>query len=324
MATICEERLAPRILAELAFSMLTVLATALSAGDGPGQEVELEIRSGVTDAGHATEEWRGILRRRLRSDQYAAVAGVRKPLTEDENQWRTLIRSRLPAWSLALAALGAAYDPAPPPPHVAIILGNRGGSDAFTHDPTTIGFDLSALQSAYGAASSSENIDRIDRLFHHEYAHLMQKSWMRSHAYRADTPYREALLSIWLEGLGNYHSMSKPWRASEGVLSPKAADALAILEPRFCARLSGLACSTREGAERLTADLSEGRFDRKWGGLTLALWLEEEMSVSRDAYRQLVLAGPNGIPVMARRHLPPLLAAVIEESVIAAELCAAR
>lgn len=252
------------------------------------------------------------------------LASVRKPFTAEETQWMELIRTRVDAWTSSLAAIVALYAPAPPPPHVAIILGNRGASDAFTHDPQTIGFDLAALYGAYGAASSAENIDRIDRLFIHEYAHLMQKSWLVAHPYPTDSHFRTALLDVWLEGLGNYHSMSKPWRSTDGMPSKKATETLAIVEPRFCARMAALACATAEGAQRLEADLSQGPFDRKWGGLTLALWLEQEMSTSRVAYRELVLGGPDAIPAMAKRHLPPALAAVFEEAIAQVAICEKR
>ena len=78
----------------------------------------------------------------------------------------------------------------------------------------TIGFDLSALHAEYGSATEPGNADRIDRLFRHEYAHLMQKSWLAAHPYSPRSPLEHALFDIWLEGLGTWHSLSEPWRAT--------------------------------------------------------------------------------------------------------------
>lgn len=280
----------------------------------------LVVQLGVDERGDATEMWQAILRKRRTPDEYAEVAAIRKPLIGEEREWERLIRSRLAAWSAARDGIADLYAPAPKPARVVIVLGNRGASDAFTHDPTTMGFDLAALQSSYGDANDAQTA-RLDRLFRHEYAHLMQKSWMRTHPYDATTPLRTALLDIWLEGLGNYHSMSERWRAIRGAPSRKAEATLAKLEPRFCARLAALSCASEDDAARLTEDLSSGRFDEKWGALTAALWLEEEMSVSPDAYRRLVEAGPDAIPDLARRHLPARLAAVIDEALEAETTC---
>ena len=81
--------------------------------------------------------------------------------------------------------------------------------------------------------------------------------------------------------------MSEPWRSVDGAPSPKAEEALASLEPRFVARLAALACAGQGDAPALMAELSEGKFDRKWGGLTAALWIDRETSRDRAALRRL-------------------------------------
>src|SRR4051794_29263766 len=100
--------------------------------------------------------------------------------------------------------IGEFFSPTASAPDYTIERGNRGSDDAFTHDAATIGFDLSALQSTYGDASTPENIDRIDRFFRHEFTHIMQKPWLQAHPWKPATPLGAALLDIWAEGLGNY------------------------------------------------------------------------------------------------------------------------
>lgn len=240
-----------------------------------------------------------------------------RPYTPEQRAWRELIVSRMRAWPAQAEMVGIPYDPAPPPERVTIVLDNRGERDAMTIDARTIVFDAAALQKAYGDATKADNAERLDRLFRHEFAHLMQKSWLRTHPYDANTPFRAALLGIWLEGLGTHHSMSARWRGD----SRLAHETRQTLEPRFVARLAALACATDEDATTLMADLNEGPFDEKWGSLPVALWLDTE---GGDAERRLVLAGPDAIPAMAKRHLSPELARVLDEALLVAKRCDAR
>lgn len=315
-------RIAPicRGLAGAAILFLSCAAAAPAAAQGP----VLRVVSGVGPDGLATGQWLAMVRKRLPDARYDSVAPIRKPLTSRERAWEALIRSRAAGWEGEVAPVAEAYHPVPPPASVLIVLGNRGAEDAFTHDPTTIGFDLAALQANYGDAGLPENADRMDRFFRHEYTHLMQKAWWRAHPYAMDTPLRYALADIWAEGLGNYRSLSGRWKAVGGRRSETSASRLAELEPRFVARLAALACASPERGAALMADLSWGRFDRKWGALTAALWLEEEPGAPGEALRRLVVAGPDGVWDLADRHLPEALRPVLREARLADSLCAAR
>ncbi|HET9481322.1 MAG TPA: hypothetical protein VFP98_06150, partial [Candidatus Polarisedimenticolia bacterium] len=253
-------RISPVRSLQLSAAAMLLLAAIHAVGAEADSSASLEVQLGVAHDGGATGQWLAMLRKRLPESQYAGLAGLKKPLSGAEQAWADLILSKIAAWETRRAGLVAAYSPVDPPQRAVIVLGNRGGDDAFTHDPTTIGFDLSILQSAYGDAVLPENTERIDRLFDHEYTHLLQKAWLRDRPYRADSPLRAALLDIWLEGLGNHRSMSGRWRSSGGRLPQSAMETLAVLEPRFVARLAALACASPEQAPALMADLSRGSF----------------------------------------------------------------
>ena len=293
------------------------------AGAGPAG-TELQVVSGTTETGHATEQWLAMLRKRLPGERYEAIASLRKPLTAEERAWAGLIRSRVAEWRRAIPALAELFPQTPVPGRALIVLGNRGAEDAFTHDATTIGFDLAALQANYGDAQLPENTDRMDRFFRHEFVHLLQKAWLPRHPWAINSPLRAALAEIWAEGLGNYQSLSARWLSKDGRRSEAAARALANLEPRFVARLAALACTTPGAAETLLADLSWGPFDRKWGALPAALWLEAEPEKPTEALRRFVVAGPGGVWDLADRHLPESLGAVLREVQAADSLCAGR
>jgi hypothetical protein len=288
----------------LTLHLALTLATS-AAAQTRTSPAALQIVDGVNQHGLATDQWLAMLRRRLDSPTYDSVARIRKEWTAEELAWRDLIRQRAKRWEREIPALALIFDPVSAPARATIGLGNRGGEDAFTHDSITVGFDLAALQANYGDASQPANQDRIDRFFRHEYTHLMQKAWLVTHPWAPSTPFDAALLDIWLEGLGNYYSLSERWKTVNGVPSESAARALAVLVPRLVERTSALACATREEGDVLMADLSMGRFDQKWGALPAALWLEEEQAVATDALRRFVLAGPGGIWAFLERHLAP-------------------
>lgn len=308
---------------------LLALLIALAAGAPPAADVPLRPRPalrlvpGTTPDGMATAQWLAMLRRRLTPAAYEAVAGLRRPLTAEERGWAELIASRLVPWEREIPALVDLFAPIAPPPAVVIVIGNRGAEDAFTHDPQTMGFDLAALLREYGTAEGAGNADRMDRFFRHEYVHLLQKAWLAAHPVEAGTPVRRALVEMWGEGLGNYYSLSARWRAGEEGPSAHAAATLAVLEPRLAARLAALACATRVSEVALTADLSSGRFDLKWGALPVALWLERETRTSPGALRRHVQAGPEGVLALAARELPQPLRHVVAEALQAEALCVA-
>jgi hypothetical protein len=303
---------------------LALLIAFMTCAMPASAQTRLRVVESVTGDGLATPEWLDILRERLSSAEYDSARVIHRTIAPQELAWQILIRSRTAAWESAIAEVAAPYRPITLPDTITIVLGNRAASDAFTHDERTIGFDLSALIREYRDADDDENDERIDRLFRHELAHIMQRAWLASHPYPLDTPLRLALVEIWKEGLGNHHSLSARWRTTPTGDSPAAAAALEALQPRFVARIAALGCSSPEDAARLTADLSRGRFDHKWGALTAALWLDRELNHDPMALRDFIRAGPDGVWSLAERQLPPSLAHVLREARVAATRCGVR
>jgi hypothetical protein len=299
--------------------VMTVAQASPVAAQGP-----IRLIIGVTDAGTATTQWSSMLKQRLPPEKHAEASGIRRPFSDDERAWLKLIRSRVALWERSREEVARPYAGVAPPEEVSVVVGNQSapGDDAFTHDATTIGFDLGELHAAYGDAARPENAVRVDRFFRHEYAHLMQRGWLAAHPWREASPLSDALLEIWKEGLGNYHSLSGRW-TENGAATQVARDTLAVLEPRFAARLAALACATPQQAATLTADLSRGPFDEKWGALPVALWLATAPGDPQAALRAFVEAGPAGVWALASRRLPAPLPAVVREARDAADRCQA-
>lgn len=298
---------------------LSLGTTAGFAAPAPPPSLELWIEVGADGAPGPL--WMEMLGRRLAPKDVEDAAALRRPLNDDQRAWADAIRARLRFWTPRMVELAAPFEPVTPPESVRIVLGNRGGDDAFTHDPTTIGFDLARLQAEYGDATSDENRDRLDRFFDHEYSHLLFKAWVPAHPQPGANPFELALQEMWGEGFGNYRSLSERWRATAGSYSRTARNALNRLEPILVDRMTALACATPEAAAPLVADLSRGPFDRKWGALPVALWLDSEASMAPDAPRRFVQEGVDGLFALALRRLPPELAARLQAAQAQSRAC---
>ena len=274
-------------------------------------EPRLQVVPGVDSKGCATELWQEMIARRLPEAKFLEIKSLAKSYTPAEFAWVRLVQSRRPQWEAEVPKLAVPFSPVTAP-DARIVLGNRGGEDAFTHDPHTNGFDVERLNALYGDAESDNNSELIDHLFRHEYMHLLQKAWVSGHPLRTDTPLQAALADMWLEGMGNYYSLSAAWRLVGGKPSPKATEALRVLEPRLMTRLAALVCATAETAQELSKNLSSGPFDRKWGAMPVALWLEAE-SANPDFLRSFIIAGEDGVWALASRNVTPALKPRLDE-----------
>ena len=128
------------------------------------------------------------------------------------------------------------------------------------------------------------------------------------------SPLDVALWECLVEGLGNYRSFSSKWLNKNGTISDYASSVLNRLQPVFTDRIALLANATNEQADTLLEGLSMGKFDEKWGALTVALWLKKETGGNDKLLQKWVELGPRGILILARKHLPDNLYGKIRES----------
>jgi hypothetical protein len=281
----------------LSFATLASAEIVVPAGRAPG----IELLSGIAPDNRPTGLWLDMVRALRGGGEPDEGVSARRPLGGGERLWQDLITARAAVWSARRDGLAEPFRPVAEPASVRIVIGNRGGEDAFTHDARTIGFDVSRLEAEYGDARAAENVERIDRFFAHEYTHVLQRAWLPEHPQPDSTPFERAELAIWREGLGNYYSLSPRWRSRRDGQPARAA--LAELEPVFVRRMAALACATPAEEAELVADLSRGPFEKKWGALPAALWLESEARRSPTALREFVQGGVASVRVLAGRHL---------------------
>ena len=204
---------------------ISIIFLALAATGSPAQSVAgmpsavvLEIRRGFTEQGSITPEWKEAIRDRQSEDSLNVVERNKRPVSADESGWLSPIEEKVQSWRGMIDSLRFPFVDLSPPDTLTILLGNQGGSDAFSPSATTICFDLSQL-TEYGGASSSLNSERIDRFFAHEFTHVLHNLWAANHALQLRTSLDLALWSCLKEGLGNYRSLSDKWVSEKGKLT---------------------------------------------------------------------------------------------------------
>lgn len=288
---------------------LAWLAAAMLLAAPVGAAPNVDVVVAVAPDGSAAPPWQEMLEARIGADAARRHAAERRPLAEAERDWVALIRRQARRLRAEWPQLQAPFAPAAAPPAVRIVIGNRGGEDAFVHDARTIGFDAARLQAEYGPADDPENVARALRFLRHESTHLLQRAWLAQQPPWPDDPWSRTLLHLWKEGHGNLHSLSERWwtgdadASATGRYSDLAEDTLAQLVPILIARLGALACADPRHVPSLEQGLSMGPFTRKWGALPLALWLRRASAGRPQALRDFVQSGPAGVPDFIRAQL---------------------
>lgn len=266
--------------------------------------VALKLKAGYLEDGSVSPSWLDAIKYHRRNQETSLPAFIKRKLQPEEILWVELIKTRVSVWSGMIDSLRIPFGSIKPPGLVTVLIGNQGGDDAFVFADSIICFDLSMLNQVYGSASKSQNQDRIDRFFAHEFTHLLHKAWRKELPVNLDSPLNTALWECLTEGLGNYRSLSGRWVDENGELTLHALETLNRLQPVFVERISALDHATEEEAKVLMSGLSMGRFDQKWGALTVALWLAREAGGDDSNLKKWVDSGPAGILQLARKYLP--------------------
>lgn len=282
---------------------LLILLTPLTALCGSVSGIE--VRLGVGADGKASDEWLAALETRLPPEQFAKIKENKKPLGEPERKWLKLLEQTARAWVSRRPRLQIPFGKTKAPENLTILAGNQGGDDGFTYLGNVICIELAALAENYGDAESAENRSRLLRILDHEYTHLLHHEWFRRNPPDLSTPFGRALRDSLAEGIGNYRSLSARWIDEKGALTKHAEATLKELEPVFVERLTKLRrARTPDEEALLRQNLSRGQFNKKWGALTVALWLARETRGDERNLRKWIRRGPRGVIRLARKYLP--------------------
>lgn len=253
-----------------------------------------------------SQEWKDAIAPRMTKQRLDSVSALIKRPGQEEEDWVRLIRMRMIKWNSFRDSLENIFIGCHVPDTVVIMTGMSEGNDAFTFGDHTICFDLEALQQQYGSARLAENEERTDRLFAHEYTHLVQKEWARKNKLQLRS-YKDSILwECFYEGLGMYRSLSKKWLPQNGVLPDITKDALSELCPVFVSMLTEVQTKNNLSAaekERIEANLSKGPVAKKWGAFTVAVWLALEAGGDDKKLIYLTEKGPACVIQLAKKYL---------------------
>jgi len=236
-----------------------------------------------------------------------SMARLKRPLSAEELDWQKLITAKVLCWNSFRDSLGMLFPQIQLPDTVQVLLGFLGNDDGFTYRNRTVCIDLTALCRAYGKAGLPENDSRIDRIFSHEYTHLLHKAWAVKSNLRLNNFKDSILWECLYEGVGTYRSLNAKWLPVNGALPAVTVATLKELYPVFAERLIIIGTTMSLSPEEkvfLNSHLSRGNVNQKWGAFTVGIWLALEAQGDDRKLAALIDKGPPVVLQLAQQYLP--------------------
>ena len=267
------------------------------------QKIALDI--GIS-SNKMTNTWLKALKGRKSTKMIDSLALQTTSISPSEQEWIDLIQSKTKKWNSYRDSLRVPFKNITLKDTINILLGYRSGDDAFTIKDNTICLDVSALYRSYGKASKPVNSNRIDRIYSHEFTHLLHRKWATQNKIILNTFKDIILWECLLEGFGMYRSMSKKWFPINGNLSPTSEETFKSLYPIFSKNIIEIHSQKSldiSKQSQIQKNLSRGSMKKKWGALPVAVWLAKEANGNDKNLRHWVDKGPKGIILLAKKHL---------------------
>ncbi|HEY0677247.1 MAG TPA: hypothetical protein VGD17_03130 [Chitinophagaceae bacterium] len=288
-----------------AFLFLLCLAVGVTGQTNSSKKVII-VRSGI-EGDRISTQWKKAVESRMSADRLDSFARIRKDISSEEQEWKALIDARANKWNGFRDSLRRPFGNTYISDTIYVMTGYLGNDDGFTFEFNTVCLDITALYRAYGSAKLPVNDNRIDRIFSHEYTHVLHKEWARQNKMRLRS-FRDSILWECLyEGIGMYRSLSPKWLPVHDTLPQITRETLAALYPVFAGRMQSIHSDTAFTAERkeqLNAGLSRGPVDKKWGALPVGIWLALEAKGNDNNLYQWISKGPEAVLLLAEKYLP--------------------
>ncbi|OUS01069.1 hypothetical protein A9Q86_10015 [Flavobacteriales bacterium 33_180_T64] len=265
----------------------------------------IKVKIGI-DSDQISNEWKNVLVSRKSANKLDSLSNVVKQITKEERDWINLIESKTNKWNAFRDSLKIPFQNIKLKDTVSVLLGYQGGDDAFSYKDQTVCFDVKALNKAYGSAKNSVNDNRIDRIFAHEFTHLLHKQWANKNNLELKTFKDQILWECVKEGFGMYRSMSAKWFPIGDSLSLTSKNTFKNLYPIFTEKIIKVSTQsnlTSEEKNDLHANLSRGSMKKKWGALPVAVWLAIEAKGNDENLAKWVNKGPDAIILLAKKYL---------------------
>jgi hypothetical protein len=208
-------------------------------------------------------------------------------------------------WNQMRDSLSVPFGKTSTPETIYVLVGFLWNDDGFTFGLNTVCLDVTALFQNYGSASLKENSNRIDRIFAHEFTHVIHKNWVKQNHARIET-FRDSILWECLyEGIGMYRSLTEKWFPKNGIMPEVTQKALNELIPVFRDKM--IIINSKEEfssveKEQINKGLSRGPVQKKWGAFPVAIWLFLESNGNDKNLQTLIDKGPEGIIELAKKY----------------------
>lgn len=264
------------------------------------------VKMGVKDQ-QLSDEWKAAITSRMNKNTLDSFAAVKRELTNEEIDWIKLIESKMILWNKYRDSLAIPFRDIRIPDTVYVLLGFLGNDDGFTFEKQTVCLDVTALYRAYGKADAGENDSRINRIFAHEYTHLLHKAWARKTGYAPKTFMDEILWECIYEGIGMYRSLNPKWWPVNDTIPTVTQTALNVLYPVFTERIIVIkrnSSLTDLEKQKIQANLSRGEVNKKWGAFPVAIWLFREANGNEKNLADWLDTGPAAVIELAKKYLP--------------------
>ena len=265
----------------------------------------VKVKVGIT-SNKISNEWKEALTKRKSSAVLDSLSSVVKEITKEEQEWINLIQSKTNKWNAIRDSIKVPFKNITLNDTITVLLGYQGGDDAFTPNSKTICLDVNTMHREYGSATKPVNDNRIDRIFAHEFTHLLHKQWAIKNNLEIKSFKDQILWECVTEGFGMYRSMSSKWFPVGDSLSTTAEKTFQNLYPIFAERISKVVTNsnlTKEEENALHTNLSRGSMKRKWGALPVAVWLALEAKGNDENLVKWVNKGPDAIILLAEKYL---------------------
>jgi len=264
-----------------------------------------KVKTGIY-SNQISNEWKNVLVSRKSASKLDSLSNVVKQITKEEQDWINLIESKANKWNAFRDSLKVPFQNIKLKDTITVLLGYQGGDDAFTYKNHTVCLDVNALNKAYGSAEKPVNNNRIDRIFSHEFTHLLHKQWAKKNNLKLNTFKDQVLWECVTEGFGMYRSMSTKWFPVGDSLSLTSKNTFKNLYPKFTERIIKVSTQsnlTSEDENNLHVNLSKGSMKKKWGALPVAVWLALEAKGNDKNLVKWVNKGPDAIILLAEKYL---------------------
>lgn len=253
-----------------------------------------------------TDAWLKALITRMSKSEIDSFALLERALMPSEEGWEKLFESRATAWNKYRDSLGVPFEGVLLSDTIKVMTGFLGNDDAFTYQDKTICFDLTAFSNVYGNDSLPESENKADRIFSHEYTHLLHKAWVQKNKLELKNFRDSVLWECLYEGLGMYRSLTQKWMPVNGIFPQIASETIKELYPQFAQNISLVEQNkvfTRQQRKDIRKNLSRGSVNKKWGATTVAFWLCLESNRNDKKLIPWVNKGPEAVLLLAEKYL---------------------